>query len=146
MDHRPIGVFDSGMGGLTAVRRMRELLPDEQIIYFGDTGRVPYGTRSVSTIRKYAMQDMRFLTVFPIRAAVVACGTVSTTSLSLLQQSFPIPIIGVVEGAARAAVAPEVRHFSSDTKCHFLGVVHCTACLPQRMTLRVCRDVSHCEC
>lgn len=100
-----IGIFDSGLGGLTALKEIRRLFPCESLVYFGDTGRVPYGTRSPHTILKYATQDMSFLTTFPIRAAVVACGTVSTTSLPTLKERFPIPIIGVVEGAARAAVS-----------------------------------------
>ena len=99
-----IGIFDSGLGGLTALKEIRRLFPEESLVYFGDTGRVPYGTRSVQTIGRYALQDMAFLTSFPIRAAVVACGTVSTTSLPLLKERFAIPIIGVVEGAVEAAV------------------------------------------
>ena len=98
-----LGIFDSGLGGLTALKEARVLFPGEDIVYFGDTGRVPYGTRSPETIRKYAVQDLKFLTSFPIRAAVVACGTVSTTSLPLLRSSFSLPIFGVVEGAAEAA-------------------------------------------
>lgn len=105
-----IGIFDSGLGGLTALKEIRRLFPGEELVYFGDTGRVPYGPRSPETIRKYAMQDLRFLTSFPIRAAVVACGTVSTTSLGALRKAFDIPIIGVVEGAADAAVEATVNH------------------------------------
>ena len=98
-----IGIFDSGLGGLTALKEARLLFPKEDLVYFGDTGRVPYGTRSEETIRAYALQDLRFLTSFPIRAAVVACGTVSTTSLPALRRAFDLPIFGVVEGAAIAA-------------------------------------------
>ena len=78
MNQRPIGVFDSGFGGLTAVRCLRRLLPSENIIYFGDTSRVPYGNRSRDTILKYARQDTRFLRGFDLKAIVIACGTVST--------------------------------------------------------------------
>ena len=99
-----IGIFDSGLGGLTALREIRRLFPMQELIYFGDTGRVPYGSRSRETILKYAMQDMRFLTSFPAEAIVVACGTVSTTALPFLRKAFDIPVIGVVEGAAEAAV------------------------------------------
>ncbi len=99
-----IGVFDSGLGGLTAVKEIRKLLPGEDIIYFGDTGRIPYGTKSPQTIKKYAMQDMRFLASHNIDAAVAACGTVSSTALDLLRASFDLPIIGVVEGASDAAI------------------------------------------
>ena len=86
MDHRPIGVFDSGMGGLTAMRQLLRVLPHEDLYYFGDTGRVPYGNRSTETLIKYARQDVAFLRQFDPKAIVVACGTVSTTALSLLQQ------------------------------------------------------------
>ena len=105
MDNRPIGVFDSGMGGLTAVRRMRELLPDEQIIYFGDTGRVPYGTRSNETIIKYTRQDVAFLKTFDIKAIVVACGTVSSVALDTVSAETEVPMIGVVWPACAKALA-----------------------------------------
>ena len=85
MDQRPIGVFDSGLGGLTAVREMRRLMPSENIIYFGDTSRVPYGGRSPEILLKYARQDVHFLRSFDIKAVLVACGTVSTTALPQLQ-------------------------------------------------------------
>ncbi len=81
MDNRPIGVFDSGLGGLTAVRRLAALMPNENIIYFGDTGRVPYGTRSREIIRRYAAQDVNFLRTFDLKAIVIACGTVSSIAL-----------------------------------------------------------------
>ena len=99
-----IGVFDSGLGGLTALKEIRRLLPGEELVYFGDTGRIPYGTRSRETIIKYALQDMRFLTSFGIKAAVAACGTISTTAIDDIRREFAIPVIGVVEGASEAAV------------------------------------------
>lgn len=103
MDHRPIGVFDSGLGGLTAVRELRRLLPGEDIIYFGDTGRVPYGSRSREILVRYARQDVAFLRTFDLKAIVVACGTVSTTALEVLVRENDIPVWGVVEPAAQAA-------------------------------------------
>ena len=93
MDNRPIGVFDSGLGGLTAVRSLRQLLPGENLIYFGDTARVPYGGRSKETLLKYARQDVRFLRSFDLKAVVVACGTVSTTSLDTLRAENDLPIV-----------------------------------------------------
>ena len=105
MDNRPIGVFDSGLGGLTAVRELRRMLPSENIIYFGDTSRVPYGSRSRETILKYARQDIRFLRSFDLKAIVIACGTVSTTSLPALKAESDIPMLGVVEPACRRALA-----------------------------------------
>ncbi len=103
MDNRPIGVFDSGLGGLTAVRKLMDVLPNEEIIYLGDTGRVPYGSRSKDTIIKYARQDMAFLSRFDIKAVVVACGTVSTTALDVIQDEFTMPIYGVVDATAKYA-------------------------------------------
>ena len=79
MDTRPIGVFDSGLGGLTAVRVLREILPGEDLVYFGDTARVPYGSRSRETLLKYARQDLAFLRSQDLKAVLIACGTVSTT-------------------------------------------------------------------
>ena len=109
MDTRPIGVFDSGLGGLTAVRELRRLLPGEDIVYFGDTGRVPYGTRSRDTIIKYARQDVAFLRTFDLKAIIIACGTVSTTALDVLRSENPIPVLGVVAPAAQAAAAMTVN-------------------------------------
>ena len=105
MDKRPIGVFDSGLGGLTAVRELSRLLPGEDIVYFGDTGRVPYGSRSKETIIKYARQDVAFLNTFDLKAIVIACGTVSTTALEVLRAENRIPVLGVVDPAVRAAAA-----------------------------------------
>lgn len=105
MTERPIGVFDSGFGGLTAVRQLRHIMPSEDIIYFGDTARVPYGNRSRDTLLKYARQDVRFLRSFDLKAIVVACGTVSSNCLEDLQAENDIPLVGVVEPAVRRAVA-----------------------------------------
>ena len=111
MDNRPVGVFDSGLGGLTAARKIRSILPSEDIIYFGDTSRVPYGGRSREILLKYARQDVRFLRSFDIKAIVVACGTVSTTCLPQLQAENELPVLGVVEPACRRAVAvSKTRH------------------------------------
>ena len=104
MDNRPIGVFDSGLGGLTAVKALRQILPEEKLIYFGDTARVPYGGRSKETLLKYARQDVRFLRSFDLKAIVIACGTVSTTSLDTLQAENDLPIVGVVEPTCRRAL------------------------------------------
>lgn len=104
-----IGVFDSGLGGLTSVKELLSCLPGEDIVYFGDTGRVPYGTRSYETILKYAGQDVRFLLTFPVKAVLVACGTVSSLVFEELKQNFKVPLLGVVEGAARAAALAAPR-------------------------------------
>ena len=88
MDSRAIGVFDSGLGGLCAVRELEKLLPKERIIYFGDTGRVPYGIKSDEIIKKYAAQDVRFLLSQNVKAVLAACGTVSSVALDALRDAF----------------------------------------------------------
>ncbi len=103
MDNRCIGVFDSGLGGLTCVKQIMKELPDENLIYFGDTGRVPYGTRSAETIIKYSKADIRFLKSFDVKQIVVACGTVSSVALPVLAPEEETPMIGVVEATAMAA-------------------------------------------
>jgi len=103
MDNRAIGVFDSGLGGLTAVRRLHEIMPRESIIYFGDTGRVPYGTRGRDTIVRYTRQDIRFLLQYDIKAIVVACNTASSAALETVQGEFNLPIFGTVEPSCEKA-------------------------------------------
>lgn len=99
---KPIGVFDSGLGGLTVVRQFAQLMPHENIVYFGDTGRVPYGTRSAETIAKYAAEDERFLLTKNVKMIVAACGTVSSVAAHT-GDALPVPFLGVVEPAAKAA-------------------------------------------
>ena len=103
MDTRPIGVFDSGLGGLTTVKKLAELVPGENIIYLGDTGRVPYGSRSRETIIKYARQDAAFLAGFNIKAMVIACNTACSAALDILVASYDMPVYGVVAPPAKAA-------------------------------------------
>ncbi|MBQ7900416.1 MAG: glutamate racemase [Clostridia bacterium] len=105
MNNKYIGVFDSGLGGLTVVKELKKVLPDENIIYFGDTGRVPYGTRSNDTIIKYVKSDINFLKSFDIKAIIVACGTASTVALPVIRDEMDIPVIGVVSPTVQAAVA-----------------------------------------
>ena len=100
----PLGVFDSGLGGLTVVRAIREALPDERIVYLGDTARVPYGTRSVETIVRYARGCARLLTDRGVKALVVACNTVSAVALEMLRVELDLPVLGVVEPGAQAAL------------------------------------------
>ena len=103
MDNRPIGVFDSGLGGLTGVRELRKQLPGEDIVYFGDTGRVPYGSRSHETILQYARQDIAFLLSQNVKCIMAACGTVSSTFPASEAEKLPVPYMGVVASAARKA-------------------------------------------
>jgi len=105
MDKRPIGVFDSGLGGLTMVKKLAELLPEEDIIYLGDTGRVPYGSRSRETIVKYACQDAAFLAEFDIKTMVVACNTVCSVAIDVLKSAHDIPVFEVVNTPAKVAAS-----------------------------------------
>lgn len=118
MDNRPIGVFDSGLGGLTAVREILHIMPNENVVYFGDTGRVPYGTRSRETILKYAAQDIAFLLSKQVKLIIAACGTVSSVA-SELGESLPVPFTGVVHPTALAA--------SLATRNGRIGVIGTTA-------------------
>lgn len=103
MDTRPIGVFDSGLGGLTALRELAALLPGEDLLYFGDTGRVPYGSRGEEVITRYAQEDAAFLLSQGVKAVVCACGTVSSVAGERLRQKTGCPFIEVVTPAAQAA-------------------------------------------
>lgn len=105
-DERPIGVFDSGVGGLTVLRALRERLPHESTVYLGDTARVPYGTRSAATVEKYALNNARtLLALGDIKALVVACNTATAVALPALTAALPVPVLGVIEPGARAALA-----------------------------------------
>ena len=104
MDNRPIGVFDSGLGGLTAVKQLEQVLPGESLVYFGDTGRVPYGSRGKDTILRYARQDMDFLLAQNVKAVLAACGTVSSVARSV-GEALSVPYIDVIGPSARAAAA-----------------------------------------
>ena len=113
-DRRAIGVFDSGLGGLTTVRQLLRRLPHEHIVYFGDTGRVPYGTRGEEVIRRYAAQDCAFLMQHDVKIIIAACGTVSSVAPQVLS-ALPLPTISVVAPASRVA--------ASVTKNGIIGVL-----------------------
>lgn len=105
-DPRPIGVFDSGMGGLTVLRALAARLPDEHFVYLGDTARLPYGTKSSDTVRAYALQATHLLLGEDVKMVVIACNTASSVALEALQEALaPVPVIGVIEPGARAGVA-----------------------------------------
>ncbi len=118
MNKMPIGVFDSGLGGLTVVRQLLAELPHENIIYFGDTGRVPYGNRSRDTIRKYAAQDFQFLLSKKVKMVIAGCGTVSSVAQDI-GDALPVDYTGVVPPAVKAALAA--------TKNGKVGVIGTTA-------------------
>ncbi|CAN5384434.1 glutamate racemase [soil metagenome] len=101
----PIGIFDSGVGGLTVYRALHEKLPDEHFVYLGDTARVPYGTKSLATVERYAVENARFLAAHGIKLLVVACNTASALALPAIRENVRVPVVGVIEPGARAAVA-----------------------------------------
>lgn len=103
MNNLPIGVFDSGIGGLTVVRELMEALPNEKIIYFGDTARVPYGNKSPETVLLYTKQIVEFLLSKGVKALLIACNTASAVALEQIRDKIPVPIIGVIKPGARAA-------------------------------------------
>ncbi len=103
-DERPIGIFDSGVGGLTVLKVFRDRYPGENFIYFGDTARVPYGTKSEKTVVRYSMENSKFLEKFDVKLIVVACNTSSSIALDVLKREFNVPVIGVVKPGSLAAV------------------------------------------
>lgn len=115
---KPIGIFDSGIGGLTVVKHLMHLLPYEQLIYFGDTARIPYGNKSKRLIEQYAMEDARFLLQYDIKALVVACNTASSLAIDVLLKNLDIPVIGVVKPGAEAAV-----HLTRNNRIGVIGTI-----------------------
>lgn len=124
MDTRPIGVFDSGLGGLTVVKSIIENLPNESIVYFGDTGRVPYGTRSKETLLEYVRQDIEFLLRHNVKAIVIACNTADAMARAEMERMFRTPIVGVVAPAGIKAV--------SVTRNKRIGVIATCSCVSSR--------------
>lgn len=112
---QPIGVFDSGIGGLTVVRSLINKLPNESIVYFGDTARVPYGPKSADVVRNYARQDTDILLKYNVKLIVVACNTVSSVALDVVKEQSPVPVVGVIEPAAKVA--------ASTTRTQNIGVI-----------------------
>jgi glutamate racemase len=105
MNNAPIGVFDSGIGGLTVVKELIRHLPHESLVYFGDTARVPYGSKSIETIRRYALESAQFLISHRVKSLVVACNSSTAAGLDHIQDKFKVPVVGVIEPGAQSAVA-----------------------------------------
>ena len=124
MDNRPIGIFDSGIGGLTVVKELLEILPNEKIVYFGDTARVPYGNRSEETIKRFSKECIEFLNKKDIKALIIACNTVSAVALEMLKKEFDMYILGVIVPGSRMA--------SSVTKNKKIGVIGTNATVLSR--------------
>ena len=104
-DPRPVGIFDSGVGGLTVVGQIEKILPCEDVVYFGDTARVPYGTKSKETVTRFSVENVEFLMEHDVKLVVVACNTASSLSLEFLKRCFKVPIVGVIEPGARRAAS-----------------------------------------
>ncbi len=130
----PIGVFDSGVGGLTVVREIMRQIPNEKIIYFGDTARVPYGGKSQDTVTRFSEQIVRFLRTFDVKTIVVACNTASAYALDTLEKECDIPIIGVVKPGAKTAV--------DVTKNGKIGVIATEATIGSKMYNRYIQELS----
>jgi glutamate racemase len=105
VDERGIGIFDSGVGGLTVLQRLLEAVPHEHLLYLGDTARHPYGTKSAAVVGRYAVENTAFLIEKDVKMVVVACNSASAVALEALRERFEVPVIGVIEPGARAAVA-----------------------------------------
>ncbi len=116
MDNRPIGIFDSGVGGLTVASQVMKALPYEKIIYFGDTARVPYGSKSPETVTKFSRQMVNFLIKHDVKAIVAACNTVCTNSLDSLKENFDLPLMGMVEPGVNACI-----NYTSNGKIGIIG-------------------------
>jgi len=115
-DNRPIGVFDSGLGCLTVVRSLMDALPDESILYFGDTARCPYGPRDLGEVRRFVLEIGSWLVSRDVKLIVMACNTATAAGLALAQRAFEVPVVGVVEPGARAAV-----HATANRKVGVIG-------------------------
>jgi glutamate racemase len=128
----PVGVFDSGLGGLTVVRALLSKIPRESIVYLGDTARIPYGTRSAATVCRYAESCARVLTAHGMKALVVACNTASAVALEALQQALDVPVIGAVEPGAQAAVQAALRLGKAEGRKQKIGVLGTEGCIRSR--------------
>src|SRR6266705_7153733 len=116
MNHLPIGIFDSGVGGLTVYRALHEQLPNERFVYLGDTARVPYGTKSLHTVERYAVENAQFLATHGIKMLVVACNTASALALPAVRAALKIDVVGVIGPGARAAVGRSRNQESEEKK------------------------------
>ena len=134
MKNKPIGVFDSGVGGLTVVKQIFRRLPNEEIVYLGDTARVPYGTKSPETVKRFALENADFLMKFKVKLIVVACNTVSSTSMDELIQHVDVPVIGVIKPGARKAV--------SVTRNNKIGVIGTHTTIKSRAYVREIKNIS----
>lgn len=131
--HAPIGVFDSGVGGLTVAREIMRQLPKEDIVYFGDTARVPYGSKSKDNIIRYSRQIVRFLQTKEVKAIVIACNTASALALEIVRQETDIPVLGVIVPGARSAIQA--------TRTKKIGVIGTEATIRSEMYTKVMKEM-----
>jgi glutamate racemase len=134
MDNRPIGIFDSGVGGLTVVKQMLRKLPDESIVYLGDTARVPYGTKSPETVKRFSIENADFLMRFKVKLIVVACNTASSTSMGELIKHAQVPVVGVIKPGAKKAVTV--------TRNNRIGVIGTYTTIKSRAYIREIKRIS----
>src|SRR3954465_12926913 len=133
----PIGIFDSGVGGLTVYRALHEHLPNERFVYLGDTARVPYGTKSLATVERYAIENSRFLNSRGIKLLVVACNTASALALPKIRQTIGIDVVGVIGPGGRKAV-----NLTSDKPVPKIGVIATEATVASGAYAAAIRKVS----
>lgn len=139
MNDRPIGIFDSGLGGLTVLNAVHKLLPEENLVYFGDSGRAPYGTKSKETIIKYTFQDINFLLSQNVKMIVIACNTASACSLESVRKAYDIPVVEVVGPGAKAAAAA--------TRSGHIGVIGTPATIASGVYERAIKNIlPECRC
>ena len=131
---KPIGVFDSGLGGLTVLKELSRLLPSEDIVYFGDSGRTPYGTKSKDTVIRYTLQDINFLLSHNVKMVVIACNTASACSLDVVSAKYNVPVVEVIGPGARAA--------ASVTQNNRVAVIGTSATINSRVYEKALKNVS----
>ncbi len=134
MKNRPIGIFDSGVGGLTVVKQIFKRLPYEEIVYLGDTARVPYGTKSPETIKRFSIENADFLSKFKVKLIIVACNTASSTSMEELIKHVSVPVIGVIKPGARKAVTV--------TRNNKIGIIGTHATVKSKAYVREIKNIS----
>lgn len=132
MKNQAIGIFDSGIGGLTVLKELRANLPKEQLIYFGDTARIPYGTKSEKLVQQYALEDAAFLVQHKVKMIVVACNTASAMAIDLLKERLDIPVVGVVLPGSVGAIR--------DTKNNSIGVIGTSATINSNAYARAVKE------
>lgn len=144
MNNCALGIFDSGVGGLTVVKAVQDLLPAEDVVYLGDTARVPYGSKSPETIRRFAEEDVRYLLTQHVKAIVVACNTATAHALPMLQERYQVPMVGVIEAGVEAVLAdPQARRVGIiATRGTIASHVYQQALMQRRAGMVICEQAT----